>query len=65
MAHCDLMLETNCQAEGQTIRANELLHRKREKVNRKYVPPSDKGRQLSPGLLEEASEEVCFCCISY
>ncbi|XP_039114290.1 LOW QUALITY PROTEIN: protein LEO1 homolog [Dioscorea cayenensis subsp. rotundata] len=45
------------KAEGQTIRANELLHRKREKVNRKYVPPNDKGRQLSPGLLEEASEE--------
>ncbi|KAJ0973944.1 hypothetical protein J5N97_015909 [Dioscorea zingiberensis] len=46
------------KAEGQTIRANELLHRKREKVNRKYVPPADKGgRQLSPGFLEDALEE--------
>ncbi|KAJ0973953.1 hypothetical protein J5N97_015918 [Dioscorea zingiberensis] len=45
-------------AEGQTIRANELLHRKREKVNRKYVPPADRGgRQLSPGFLEDALEE--------
>ena len=65
MTHCDLMLETNFQAEGQTIRANELLHRKREKVNRKYVPPSDRGRPLSPGVLEEASEEVCFSHMSY
>ncbi|KAJ0973892.1 hypothetical protein J5N97_015857 [Dioscorea zingiberensis] len=46
------------KAEGQTIRANELLHRKREKVNRKYVPPAERGgRQLSPGFLEDALEE--------
>ncbi|KAJ0973969.1 hypothetical protein J5N97_015934 [Dioscorea zingiberensis] len=45
-------------AEGQTIRANELLHRKWEKVNRKYVPPADRGQQLFPKFLEDALEEV-------
>uniref|UniRef100_A0A1D1ZB00 RNA polymerase-associated protein LEO1 n=1 Tax=Anthurium amnicola TaxID=1678845 RepID=A0A1D1ZB00_9ARAE len=45
------------KAESQTIRANELLQRKREKVNRKYAPSVDRGRQLSPGFLEEALEE--------
>ncbi|XP_077211382.1 protein LEO1 homolog isoform X2 [Tasmannia lanceolata] len=45
------------KAEGQSIRANELLHRKREKVNRKYTQTTDRGRQLSPGFLEEALEE--------
>ncbi|MQL73331.1 hypothetical protein Taro_005672 [Colocasia esculenta] len=45
------------KAESQTIRANEQLHRKREKVNRKYAPSIDRGRQLSPGFLEEALDE--------
>ncbi|KAJ6853480.1 protein LEO1-like protein [Iris pallida] len=46
------------KVEGQTIRANELLNRKREKVNRKYAPTSShRGRQLSPGFLEDALEE--------
>ncbi|XP_077223112.1 protein LEO1 homolog [Tasmannia lanceolata] len=45
------------KAEGQSIRANELLHRKREKVSRKYTQTADRGRQLSPGFLEEALEE--------
>ncbi|KAJ4961697.1 hypothetical protein NE237_021607 [Protea cynaroides] len=44
------------KAVGQTIRANELLHRKREKVSRKYTPV-ERGRQLSPGFLEEALDE--------
>ena len=48
------------QVEGQTIRANELLHRKREKVSRKYTQTSRRERQLSPGFLEDGPEEVCF-----
>ena len=44
---------------SQTIRANQLLSRKREKVNRKYTQTVDRGRQLSPGFLEEALDEVC------
>jgi len=51
------------QAESQTIRANLLLSRKRERVNRKYSKPVERGRQLSPGFLEEALEEVI--CHSY
>ncbi|KAK9669147.1 hypothetical protein RND81_13G111900 [Saponaria officinalis] len=45
------------RAESQTIRANSTLARKREKVNRRYTRPSDRGRQLSPGFLEDALEE--------
>ncbi|KAM5570889.1 hypothetical protein ABKV19_011499 [Rosa sericea] len=45
------------RAESQTIRANLLLNRKREKVNRKYTPTVDRRRQLSPGFLEEALDE--------
>ncbi|XP_058070392.1 protein LEO1 homolog isoform X2 [Magnolia sinica] len=45
------------KAEGQSIRANELLQRKREKVSRKYPQTVERGRQLSPGFLEEALEE--------
>ncbi|CAN1312265.1 Protein LEO1 homolog, partial [Linum perenne] len=45
------------RAESQTIRANVLLNRKREKVSRKYTPVERK-RQLSPGFLEEALDEV-------
>lgn len=48
------------QIEGQTIRANEQLNRKREKVNRKYSQPVNRGRQLSPGFLDDALDEVCF-----
>ncbi|XP_015943324.1 protein LEO1 homolog [Arachis duranensis] len=45
------------KAESQTIRANVLLNRKREKVNRKYPPTVDRRRQLSPGFLEDALDE--------
>ncbi|KAI5648287.1 hypothetical protein M9H77_34292 [Catharanthus roseus] len=45
------------KAESQTIRANVLLNRKKEKVNRKYIPTVRKERQLSPGFLEEALDE--------
>lgn len=45
------------KAESQTIRANLLLSRKRERVNRKYSKPVERGRQLSPGFLEDALEE--------
>nr|CAD1819443.1 unnamed protein product [Ananas comosus var. bracteatus] len=45
------------RVEGQTIRAHELLQRKREKVNRKYAHTVKKKRQLSPGFLEEALDE--------
>ncbi|KAK6925091.1 Leo1-like protein [Dillenia turbinata] len=39
------------KAANHTIRANELLRRKREKVSRKYTPTVDRGRQLSPGMM--------------
>ncbi|KAI9088386.1 hypothetical protein K1719_029835 [Acacia pycnantha] len=45
------------KAESQTIRANVLLNRKREKVNRKYAPLVERRRQLSPGFLEDALHE--------
>ncbi|OMO51213.1 Leo1-like protein [Corchorus capsularis] len=46
------------KAENQTIRANTLLNRKREKVNRKYTQNSDRKRpQLSTGYLEGALDE--------
>ncbi|KAI4343945.1 hypothetical protein L6164_011233 [Bauhinia variegata] len=45
------------KAENQTIRANVLLNRKREKVSRKYTPTVERRRQLSPGFLEDALEE--------
>ncbi|KNA10585.1 hypothetical protein SOVF_142980 [Spinacia oleracea] len=45
------------KAESQTIKANSLLSRKRERVNRKYAKPLERGRQLSPGFLEDALEE--------
>ncbi|XP_030938332.1 protein LEO1 homolog isoform X3 [Quercus robur] len=45
------------KAESQNIRANVLLNRKREKVNRKYTPNVDRRRQLSPGFLEDALDE--------
>ncbi|XP_058788430.1 protein LEO1 homolog isoform X2 [Vicia villosa] len=44
------------KAESQTIRASELLSRKRDKVNKKYTP-TDRRRQLSPGFLEDALDE--------
>lgn len=49
--------EEKRKIEGQTIRANEQLNRKREKVNRKYSQPVNRGRQLSPGFLEDALDE--------
>ncbi|KAJ1406250.1 Leo1-like protein [Sesbania bispinosa] len=45
------------KAESQTIRANVLLNRKRDKVNRKYTPTIERRRQLSPGFLEDALDE--------
>ncbi|XP_058788434.1 protein LEO1 homolog [Vicia villosa] len=44
------------KAESQTIRASELLSRKRDKVNKKYTP-TDRRPQLSPGFLEDALDE--------
>lgn len=46
------------QAESQTIRANVILNRKREKLSRKYTPAVERRRQLSPGFLEDALDEV-------
>ncbi|KAL1566357.1 protein LEO1 isoform X3 [Salvia divinorum] len=45
------------KAVHQSIKANELLSRKKEKVNRKYTQPIRRERQLSPGFLEDALEE--------
>lgn len=45
------------KAESQTIKANSLLNKRRERVNRKYSKPLERGRQLSPGFLEDALEE--------
>ncbi|KAL8216036.1 hypothetical protein R6Q57_022873 [Mikania cordata] len=45
------------KAENQTIRANELLSKKKEKVNRKYSQTVRRERQLSPGFLEDALDE--------
>ncbi|KAL5197964.1 hypothetical protein ABZP36_001476 [Zizania latifolia] len=45
------------RAEGQSIRAQSILQRKREKVNRKYTQPVRQRRQLSPGFLEDALDE--------
>uniref|UniRef100_A0A7N0ZY05 RNA polymerase-associated protein LEO1 n=1 Tax=Kalanchoe fedtschenkoi TaxID=63787 RepID=A0A7N0ZY05_KALFE len=44
------------RALSQTLRANAILNRKREKVTRKYTP-TERTRQLSPGFLEEALDE--------
>ncbi|KAK7247476.1 hypothetical protein RIF29_42359 [Crotalaria pallida] len=49
--------EENEKAESQSIRANVLLHYKREKVIQKYPPTVDRRRQLSPGFLEDALDE--------
>lgn len=45
------------KAANQSIRANLLLSRKKEKVNKKYAPAVDRRRQLSPGFLEDALDE--------
>ncbi|XP_050223743.1 protein LEO1 homolog isoform X2 [Mercurialis annua] len=45
------------RAESQTIRANTILNRKREKISRKYTQNVDRRRQLSPGFLEDALDE--------
>ncbi|XP_057443078.1 protein LEO1 homolog isoform X2 [Lotus japonicus] len=45
------------KAESQTIRANVILNRKREKLSRKYTPAVERRRQLSPGFLEDALDE--------
>ncbi|KAL0416026.1 UNVERIFIED_CONTAM: protein LEO1 [Sesamum latifolium] len=45
------------KAVNQSIKANELLSRRKEKVNRKYTQPIRRERQLSPGFLEDALEE--------
>ncbi|VAH30948.1 unnamed protein product [Triticum turgidum subsp. durum] len=49
------------RAEGQSIRAHSILQRKREKVNHKYTQPARQRRQLSPGFLEDALDEVDCC----
>jgi hypothetical protein len=48
------------QALGQNIRAHSILQRKKEKVSRKYTQPARQRRQLSPGFLEDALDEVGF-----
>ncbi|KAL6647658.1 hypothetical protein ACP70R_015095 [Stipagrostis hirtigluma subsp. patula] len=48
------------RAEGQNIRAHSILQRKREKVNRKYTQPARPRRQISPGFLEDALDELCL-----
>ncbi|CAI0431687.1 unnamed protein product [Linum tenue] len=45
------------RAESQTIRANVLLNRKREKVSRKYTPVVERKHQLSTGFLEDEEHE--------
>ncbi|KAL8547124.1 hypothetical protein ACS0TY_006735 [Phlomoides rotata] len=45
------------KALSQSIKASELLSRKKEKVHHKYTPPVRRERQLSPGFLEDALEE--------
>ncbi|XP_075516586.1 protein LEO1 homolog [Primulina tabacum] len=45
------------KAVSQSIKASELLNRKKEKVNRKYTQPVRRERQLSPGFLEDALDE--------
>ncbi|KAK6123085.1 hypothetical protein DH2020_043172 [Rehmannia glutinosa] len=45
------------KAVNQSIKANEVLSRKKEKVSRKYTQPIRRERQLSPGFLEDALEE--------
>ncbi|KAL8465173.1 hypothetical protein ACS0TY_034608 [Phlomoides rotata] len=45
------------KAVNESIKASELLSRKKEKVNRKYTQPIRRERQLSPGSLEDALEE--------
>ncbi|KAL7114952.1 hypothetical protein ACP275_04G153600 [Erythranthe tilingii] len=45
------------KAVSQSIKATELLSRKKEKVTRKYTQPIRRERQLSPGFLEDALEE--------
>ena len=52
------------QNQGQTIRAHSILQRKREKVNRKYTQPARPRRQLSPGFLEDALDEVGILLLS-
>ncbi|GLJ48111.1 hypothetical protein SUGI_1015880 [Cryptomeria japonica] len=45
------------KALEQRIRSREDLHRKQEKITRKYAPVREREPQLSPGYLEEALEE--------
>uniref|UniRef100_A0A0C9RWC4 TSA: Wollemia nobilis Ref_Wollemi_Transcript_9075_2392 transcribed RNA sequence n=1 Tax=Wollemia nobilis TaxID=56998 RepID=A0A0C9RWC4_9CONI len=45
------------KALEQRIRSREDLHRKQEKISRKYAPVREREPQLSPGYLEEALEE--------
>jgi len=67
----DVVLSTDTvivQSLGQNIRAHSILQRKREKVNRKYTQPARPRRQLSPGFLEDALDEVdslLFSCFFF
>lgn len=45
------------KALEQRIRSRVDLHRKQEKISRKYTPAREREPQLSPGYLEEALEE--------
>jgi hypothetical protein len=63
----DFVLSTDTkimQNQGQTIRAHSILQRKREKVSRKYTQPARPRRQLSPGFLEDALDEVGILLLS-
>ncbi|KAG0468708.1 hypothetical protein HPP92_018036 [Vanilla planifolia] len=44
--------EEKQKVEGQTIRANEQLNRRREKSESQILQPANRGRQLSPGFLK-------------
>ena len=67
----DVVLSTDTvivQSLGQNIRAHSILQRKREKVNHKYTQPARPRRQLSPGFLEDALDEVdslLFSCFFF
>uniref|UniRef100_A0A0D9VZ67 Leo1-like protein n=1 Tax=Leersia perrieri TaxID=77586 RepID=A0A0D9VZ67_9ORYZ len=49
--------EENEKTEGENIRANSSLQRKRGQVQRKYSQPLRQRKKLTPAFLEEALEE--------
>eukprot|EP00252_Welwitschia_mirabilis_P009755 TRINITY_DN2260_c0_g1_i2.p1 TRINITY_DN2260_c0_g1~~TRINITY_DN2260_c0_g1_i2.p1 ORF type:complete len:638 (+),score=203.68 TRINITY_DN2260_c0_g1_i2:366-2279(+) len=48
------------KAHEQRIRSREDLHRKQDRISRKYVPPRDRGPQLSPGFLDDDDETEAY-----